>query len=177
MSERDREVAEEGRVEAETERQEHETLRRTAEGGPANPDDLEQGRVEAEEGRAAAETVRIEAESVRVIAEDKRASLRDLAIAIAPFFAFLSLIPSLVGLYLVNNESNQRCQDSQLNRQAIRDTVLNSFAALGYRYDEKTKKAVEIGGELAYYKEHPGERADALERTLAAVERFPPISC
>ena len=188
------------RVDAETVRDDAEISRDAAEEERARVSlsrrEAEKERVAAEEsrqdaeqnGREVAEVGRVEAEEARVAAEKKRSGIRlfylKIAAAIALPMAFVALLPAGVGIYLVirenerlDREIERRCDDARLNRTAIRDTVLNSFASLGYRYDVKTQTAVEVGGEIAYYVEHPEERARALESALATVKRFPPVSC
>lgn len=123
MNEREREVAEQKRQEAEQGRVAQEQLRRVAEGGPADPDQLEQGRVEAEEARSLNEMIRIEAEEVRVITDEKRGSFRRnlirLAVAIAPVIAFVALIPSGIGFYVASQQDAKTDRIVQENRDAL----------------------------------------------------------
>lgn len=100
-----------------------------------------------------------------------------IAILIALPVAFIALIPSSVGLFLLARYADHNCTAAQANRAAIRQTLLATFVQLGYRYDEKLGKAVPDGKPLAYYVEHPGEAARALKLAVETVERFPPITC
>lgn len=153
--------AEEARVEAEVEREQHEVRRRIAEGGPDQhvPGNVETGRVEAEEKRQ----------------QNARKLYGRVAALIALPLAFVSLIPSVVGLVLLKREVDNRCRDSAVNRTAIRGSVVDSLSALGYIY--KDGKVVPHGKPLAYYLEYPDERAQVLQNTRATLDRFPPISC
>jgi hypothetical protein len=178
MGERGREDAERGRVSAETERERREALRRIGEGGPE----------QHVPGHAFSEEGRVEAEAGRVAAEERRSDLRHfyarIAASIALPLAFIALLPALVGIWMVDNEGErldaeiqQRCEDAQLNRAAIRETLLNSFSNLGYRFDEDTQTAIPVGGELDYYRDHPEERDRVLKDAMRALTRFPRVEC
>lgn len=116
MSEQDRERAERQRADAELERVEQEDLRQIGEGGQERlvvGEDHETGRVEAEESR-------VGAEEDREVAEVKRSNLRRFYLRVAGIsatpVAFIALIPSLIGLYLVSEEAENR---SEANRRLI----------------------------------------------------------
>jgi hypothetical protein len=126
VSEREREEAELGRASAETERERREDLRRIGEGGPEQhvPGHVtnEQGRVEAEEGRVAA--------------EEKRADVRHfytkLAASIALPLAFIALIPALVGIWMLDNETDERISQ---NSMLVKDGVEAKKALCIFRDD------------------------------------------
>lgn len=154
--------AEEGRVEAEAEREEQENRRRIAEGGPDQHvpgNTMLHGRVEAEAVREA----------------NLRKWLKRYATIIALTVALIALIPSAVGLVLLKREVNHRCTDAALNRTAVRVTILDGLASLGYIYHDG--QIVTEGNPIAYYVEHPDERERALQRTKKALDRFKPIEC
>jgi hypothetical protein len=126
VSEREREEAELGRASAETERERREDLRRIGEGGPeqhvVGHVTNEQGRVEAEEGR--------------VLAEEKRADLRHfytkLTASIALPLAFIALIPALVGIWMLDNETDTRISQ---NSMLVKDGVEAKKALCVFRDD------------------------------------------
>lgn len=169
MSEREREAAEQGRQEAEADRQEHEHLRRTAEGGPADPDELELGRVEAEERRESAEMVRIEAEQVRVIAETRRGSLQKTYLKVAGIvafpLAFIALIPSTVGFVLVDRAREENCREIEALKASERAEALS-------RYRELARSLKLLG-----ISHSPEIEAVARERRDATLKRFPSRKC
>lgn len=179
MSESERRQAEVGRVEAEgvrvdaeAVREEHEDRRRMREGGPDNN----------VEGEPAGTTGRVEAEAARE--ETLRTWLKRYATIIAMTVGFVSLIPTAIfGIFLyatvekLDGEIADRCEDSAVNRDALRVTILRSFKNLGYAYDEATGKVVPSGTPLAYYATHPEERSDQLAGLIESVERFPAIDC
>lgn len=156
-------AAEEKREEAERLREEHEVKRRIAEGGPDQhvPGNTKPGRVEAEQTRQA----------------ERRRMYRRVAALIALPIALISLLPSTVGLVLLKREVDHRCRDGQVNRQAIRDTLLRSFDALGYAYNEKTGQVTPNGRAIQYYLDHPEDRERQKQSAIATIERFPPITC
>jgi hypothetical protein len=157
VSERERVEAELGRASAETERERREDLRRIGEGGPEQhvPGHVtnEQGRVEAEEGRVAA--------------EEKRADVRHfytkLAASIALPLAFIALIPALVGIWMVDNETDERIA---ANRQHIQE--LNMLAENG----------VEAHDALCAFKVDLEGRAESTSLFIFEIENDirPPIS-
>lgn len=100
-----------------------------------------------------------------------------VAIQFALPLAFVSMLPSLLGLYLVHEEVRARCIDTRVDREAIRGSLFDGFEALGYRYDPKTEEITPTGHALAYYIQHPKERAAAIERQLRQIERFPTVEC
>ncbi len=128
--------AEAVRVAAEAKRQKQERDRRIAEGGTQivlNEDEQEEtGRVEAEGGRVEAETRREsvshgrrEAENQRVEAETRRVQrdkrlLPRISLLVALPLALISLVPSAVGLVLLQREIDQTSRD--------RDDNIASFA-------------------------------------------------
>lgn len=156
--------AEEARVVAEDEREEHEVRRRIAEGGPDQhvPGNTETGRVEAEQKRE----------------ESLLKWLRRWAVLIALTVAFVSLIPSAVGLVLLKREIDHRCDDSSVNRNAIRESAIDSLTTIGYRYDKSTNTIVRAGRPtVSYYVTHEEERNQALARSRRLLDRFPIIDC
>lgn len=163
MSEIDRQEAE--RQEAETEREQHELRRRIAEGGP---DNHVPGQSSDVSGRQEAELVR---------EERLRKIYPRIAVLVALPIALISLIPSMVGIYLVDRETDARCIDSQINREAIRVTIARNISTLGYAYNEDSGELVRVGKPIDYYATHPEELADALNNAIKALELFPTISC
>ncbi len=119
--------AEAVRVAAEAKRQKQERDRRIAEGGTQivlTEDEREEtGRVEAEGGRVEAEHLREstskgrrEAEEERVIAEEARVERNKRVVPraimlVAISTAFISLLPSLFAIWLVDRETNNRQGD------------------------------------------------------------------
>jgi hypothetical protein len=95
-AEQERQMAEEGRVDRSLER-------------VANED----SRIEAEDARVTAEDSRVSAETKRA---DTRSFYLKTATAIALPLAFIALIPSLIGIYLVQKEADHRTTE---NRKAI----------------------------------------------------------
>jgi hypothetical protein len=184
VSERDDELA---RKAAEREREAHEISRRIAEGGPDQhvPGNVEEGRVEAEAGRVKAEEARVVAATAAAVAvrRDRGVFLKRWGILVALAIAFVSLIPSLVGLFLIDREIQHRCSEAQLNREGLRVSVLDGLGTLGLRYvagADTVVKVDETGKPLtpiAYYQAHPAELADAQERATLQLRRFAPISC
>ena len=193
--------AEAGRVEAELGRVIAEEDRVDAEAGEGGAA-LELGRVQAEEARVEAERLREERENRRRIAEggpdqhvpgntmlhgrveaekEREATLRQwmikYAMVIAMVVALVSLIPSLFGITLLYREIDQRCVDSKVNRDAIRESIIEGLPTLGYRYVPETDRIVKGGKPLDYYATHPEERNDALERSKRQLARFPTIKC
>lgn len=98
MSEQERQKSERIREEHEAERMRREDLRRIGEGGPEQHvlGNIKPGRVEAEIGRQKAETTRSRNRGITL--------------------AFIMLLPALVGLYLVDRESEIRATE---NRELI----------------------------------------------------------
>lgn len=206
MTEAERDAAEAGRASAEVGRVEAEEDRVDAEVGEGGHA-LEESRVEAEASRVRAEIEREERENRRRIAEggpdnhftpgtpgrieaeakreqNLRKWLARYATLIALGVALIALIPTAVfGVFLyrtvekLDNEIASRCEDAAVNRDAIRQTLLRSFANLGYMYDEKTGSAVLFNKPLAYYLTHPDERQEQLDALLASVKRFPSVDC
>lgn len=106
MSEQQREQAEAARQAAEVERERREDLRRIGEGGPEQhvPGNVQTGRVEAE--------------AQRVMAEQERVGMSALFIRLTGIFAlpiaFIALIPSLVGIWLLDNETDERITENRV---------------------------------------------------------------
>jgi hypothetical protein len=132
VSERKREEAELGRASAETERERREDLRRIGEGG----------REQHVPGHTTNEQSRVEAEEGRVLAEEKRADLRHfslrIAAAIALPLAFIALIPALVGIWMLDNETDTRISQ---NSMLVKDGVEAKKALCVFR-DDLERRAV-----------------------------------
>lgn len=77
----------------------------------------------------------------------------------------------------LEREIRQRCDDARVNRDAIRTTMIDGLSGLGYKYDAAADEIVENGPAIAYWLEHPAERAVQLTRAKAALARFPAIVC
>lgn len=165
--------AEEQRVAAEAVREEQENRRRINEGGPDNN----------VEGEPPGTTGRVEAEEKRESAA-RLAYLR-MATLVAIPVVLVSMIPWGVAYVLLDRadqrlsrEILKRCEDSAVNRNAIRLTVIEGLPTLGYRYDPDTGKIVPAGEPtVSYYATHERERAEALARSESALQRFPAIDC
>lgn len=113
-----------------------------------------------------------------------RLSYARVATLIALPLALISLIPSMVGLITLRHHATElelevqaRCEDSRVNRDAIRSTITDGLPTLGYRYEEEAGDIVPHGPPIDYYRTHPEEREQALARSRAALDRFPPIHC
>jgi hypothetical protein len=129
----------------------------------------EEQRIEAEQGRVAAEEQRVAA---------ARLSYAKVAALVALPIALVALIPSTVGIYLLDREIHSRCVDGQINRDAIRGSLTRSLANIGYRYDADTNTVVVADKPpLHYYLEHPNERDRQLALVRESLDSFPPISC
>lgn len=104
MSEQGRQEAEALREAAELERERREELRRIGEGGPEQhvPGSVQTGRVEAEERRTSV-----------------RGFYLRLATSVALPLAFLALLPSLVGIYLLNDQAAENRARIAENRAAL----------------------------------------------------------
>lgn len=105
MSERERQIAEEARQAAEVERERREELRRIGEGGPEQhvPGNVQTGRVEAE--------------AQRVVAEQDRVGMRAFYLRVTGLLAlpvaFIALIPALVGVWLLDRETDARISENR----------------------------------------------------------------
>lgn len=100
-----------------------------------------------------------------------------VATLIALPLALVALIPSLVGIALLQGEIDARCEEGRVNRAAIRSTITDGLPALGYRYDPESASIIRAGRPIDYYLTHPTERELALARAVAALERFPEVDC
>ncbi len=155
------------RVASEETRQIQEKDRRIAEGGLQNVPGEEDGRVEAESGRQ-------EAEALRVLRDRKL--LPRISLLVALPLVLVALAPSVLGLVLIQQEINDRCQDGELNRAAIRDTVLGGLPGLGATI--KGGRVVKAGvPTIEYWRSHPGERDVAIVDAQITLDRFPNIDC
>lgn len=142
------------------------------------------------------EVRRDEAEQKREQAELRRQQAMDgmyakFATLVALPLAFVALIPSLIGVVVVDRQNDKlravisrldrevasRCEDGRVNRDAIRQSVFEGLLTLGYRYNAATDKIEPFGQPLDYYAAHPEERQAALDRTIASLNRFPAINC
>jgi len=161
--------AEAVRVVAEEERQTHEVDRRVAEGGQDQhvPGNEETGRVEAETGRQEAETRRVQRDAKL---------LPRISLLVALPLVLVALAPSVLGLVLIQQEIDDRCADGELNRTAIRDTVLGYLPGLGATI--KDGRVVKAGvPTTAYWRTHPDERDVAIVDAQTTLDRFPNIDC
>ena len=150
----EREEAEQLRAEAEGERQRREELRRIGEGGPEQhiPGNILPGRVEAEEQRVAAEQHR----------SDLRYFYSKLAASIALPLAFIALIPALIGIWMLDNETDARIN---ANREHLEE--IDMLAADG----------VEAKRALCVFRDDLARRTSAAEEFITLIIRGerPPI--
>lgn len=102
-----------------------------------------------------------------------------VALAVYVIF-FAALVIGLKGQWDLNH---RLCEETQLNRGAIRDALKRGFGNLGYRYDDELERVVDFGpkGEplvpLAYYRDHPQERKRIRRQLEQELEFFAPIAC
>lgn len=180
-AERARQDAEELRIGAEREREDHEIRRRVAEGGPDQhvPREIGEvsppGRWERDIERGVADEEREQAVSTVYSRVTKLYALRVTAIMFIPLLIICWLLWR--NDQRLDDEVHNRCVDGMVNRNAIRDSLLDGLASLGYGYQRETNTIIKTGSPIDYYQTHPQELQQALARAQAALKRFPPIEC
>jgi len=90
----------------------------------------------------------------------------------------ICFIANIGGLYWQWTDIQRQCQDSQLNRQALRDGVTRSLSNLGYAWNEERQVAEFVGPPpQKYWRENPGEIPTQIELIRQQLDGFPPIEC
>ena len=85
---------------------------------------------------------------------------------------------SVGGLYWQWTDLQKQCDESAVNREAIRDSLKRSFSNLGYIWLEERQEAIKVGPPaLDYYREHPHEIGPQVDRLRQELDGFPPIIC
>lgn len=118
-----------------------------------------------------------------VVREARFRIYRRFAILFALPMALIALIPSMVGLAVLDHEMLARCNDARINRDGLRSTLIDGLDSVGLRLDAETGEITDRGldGSLLvpidYYVEHPEELDDRQAEVTVALSRFPTVDC